>query len=111
MQTLVTIKSFLTSAEANMMQSLLDSEGFYSFLKDENSVVTAPYLANAIGGVKLQVREEDVEKAIQILKEAGYFQENKSGAIPSKDNKILITLITIIVVIFLIFFIKSIPIN
>jgi ssDNA-binding Zn-finger/Zn-ribbon topoisomerase 1 len=34
------------------------------------------FISNAIGGVKLQVRENDLNHALEIMKEAGYTKEN-----------------------------------
>jgi type III secretory pathway lipoprotein EscJ len=80
MERLITIKAYLGPVEASMMHSILESEDVYSFLKDENSVIMAPYLSNAIGGIKLQVRESDVQKAVDILQEAGYLKEEPETA-------------------------------
>jgi len=62
-----------------MMQSLLDAEGIPSFLKDENTVVTAPYLSNAIGGVKLLVPQDQMERAMEILTQAGHVKPEEPG--------------------------------
>ncbi len=72
---LVTIKTFTYPHEAGIIRSRLESEGIYCFLQDELTAQVHPFYSNAIGGVKLQVREEDLEKAIRILKESGYLQE------------------------------------
>ncbi len=37
-----------------------------------------PFYSNAIGGVKLQVLERDLNQAIEILKEMEYIKEEKS---------------------------------
>ncbi len=47
----------------------LEAEAIECFVKDE---FTDPFVSNAIGGVKLQVREQDCARAIQILKDAGF---------------------------------------
>lgn len=51
------------------MRGRLGAEGIECFLKDELTVAANPFLSNAVGGVKLQVRGEDVERATAILNE------------------------------------------
>ena len=62
--------------ELMVIQSLLDAEEIEYIIKDEYTVQTDPFLSNAIGGIKLQVKEENVENAIEILKELNYFKED-----------------------------------
>jgi len=71
----VTIASFNNIHDLYPLKVNLEHNGIQCFIKDEFSVQVAPYLSNAIGGIKLQVPEEEVEKALEILREAGY--ENK----------------------------------
>jgi hypothetical protein len=104
----VTIKSFLTPTEANLMQSYLGAEDIYSFLKDEHSVVMQPYLANAMGGVKLQVREEDAERAIEVLERAGLLKRDTKER-GKQQNKVLLIFSLIILAVFLFYFLKTIP--
>lgn len=67
-----TILTFMYPNEAHMAQGFLESEGIESFLKDEMTVQVQNFYSNAIGGVKLQVRDGDVEKAKAILESGGY---------------------------------------
>ena len=90
------------------MQSHLAAEDIYCFLKDEHSVIMQPYLANAMGGVKLQVREEDVERAVEVLQASGLLRQDtkeRSG----QQNKALLVLTLIVIAVFLYFFLKTIP--
>ena len=90
------------------MQSYLTAEDIYSCLKDEHSVVMQPYLANAMGGVKLQVREADVERAIEVLERSGLLkQETKERS--RQQNKVLLVLSLVIIIIFLYYFLKTVP--
>src|SRR5690606_29204043 len=43
--------------------------GIESFILDELTVDVNPLFSNAIGGVRLQVREEDVERAKELVEE------------------------------------------
>ena len=61
--------------ELAVARSWLESEGVECYVKDELTVQVNPFYSNAIGGVKLQVREEDAERAIQLLKEGGFLEE------------------------------------
>ena len=46
---------------------MLEAEGIEVFLPDEHIMSVDPGLQNVIGGVKLQVRVEDAERAAEIL--------------------------------------------
>jgi hypothetical protein len=110
---LVTIKSYLTPSEAMMLQSILSSEDIYCFLKDENSVIMQPYLANSIGGIKLQVREPDVERAVDILKTTGFIKDPPPPESWFKVNKPLIILFIILLVLLAYKFLqmRPVPVN
>lgn len=69
MQQWITIRTFTYPHEAYIVQGKLESEGIRTFLKDEMTVQVHNFYSNAIGGVKLQVPEEDVEKALALLGE------------------------------------------
>jgi hypothetical protein len=62
---LVTVATFAAPWEAQLAQARLETEGIDSRLTDENLARLG--LSNAIGGVRLQVREEDAELAAQVL--------------------------------------------
>lgn len=65
---LVKIATFSHAIEAHLHRTKLESEGIHSFVTDEYMVTTQWLYSTALGGVKLWVRESDVEKAQQILK-------------------------------------------
>lgn len=69
MQQWITIKTFTYPHEAYIVQGKLESEGIRTFLKDEMTVQVYNFYSNAIGGVKLQIPEEDVDTALAILGE------------------------------------------
>lgn len=60
---LITLKSFDNSIDANMLRCQLELEGIQSYLKDENTITTNPLYNIALGGIKLQVLEQDYTKA------------------------------------------------
>jgi tetratricopeptide (TPR) repeat protein len=64
---LVTVAAFSQATEAHIQKSKLDAEGIWSFVADEHLITWNWLYSNAIGGVKLQVREADVERALEAL--------------------------------------------
>ncbi|MDM8001207.1 MAG: DUF2007 domain-containing protein [Dehalococcoidia bacterium] len=64
---LVTIATFSHPTEAYVPKSRLEAEGIPSFVADARTIDTYWLYSNAIGGAKLQVRQEDAEKALEIL--------------------------------------------
>jgi hypothetical protein len=66
-QNLVTIRQFRDLPTALLAKGALDSAGIAAFLADTNMVRMDWFISNAIGGVKLQVREENVAEANSIL--------------------------------------------
>jgi hypothetical protein len=75
MEQLVTLLTFSFPHELAVVRSLLESEGIECFAKDEFTAQVNNFYSNAIGGIKLQVRESEFERAVEILKESNYFQE------------------------------------
>ena len=63
----ITIKQFYYHHETFLYESKLKSEDIDCFMKDEAIVTVDPFLSNAVGGIKLQVQPEDVEKAKAII--------------------------------------------
>ena len=68
----VTVATFTYPPQAAILKGRLESEGIECFLKDELTTQVNPFYSNAIGGVKLQVWQEDAPQAIALLKEWGY---------------------------------------
>jgi hypothetical protein len=52
---------------AHLDRAKLTDEGIESFIRDENIVTITPYLANAVGSVKLFVAAEDIARARAVL--------------------------------------------
>lgn len=65
----VTLKRFDTAIQAHILKNRLEGEGIICQIFDENIVTLNPMLNFAVGGIRLQVFEEDFEKAKEILKE------------------------------------------
>jgi hypothetical protein len=65
---IITIKTFDNYFTANICLTRLQSEGIECYLKDEYTVTIDPILTNAIGGIKLVVKEEEETEARNLLK-------------------------------------------
>lgn len=85
MEHLTTVISFTLPHDAHFAKAKLQSEGVEVFIKDEMTAQVHNFYSNAIGGVKLQVRESDVDIAHRILVQSGYIKEK-----PTNSNKWLV---------------------
>ncbi len=72
---IVTVYSFSSPHELAIVVGRLESEGIECFVQDELTIQANPLYSNALGGIKLQVKEHDVERTVEILKESGYNPE------------------------------------
>ncbi|RXS97197.1 DUF2007 domain-containing protein [Silvibacterium dinghuense] len=64
---LTTVRRFRDLSEAIVSRALLESAGITAFLRDENYVRLDWQLSNFIGGIRLEVSEEEAAEAIDIL--------------------------------------------
>jgi len=69
------IISFTYSYEAHLVKSKLESEDIEVLIRDELNAQVCEAGANAVGGVKLCVRESDTVRAIYLLKKGGFINE------------------------------------
>lgn len=69
MSEMITVKTSNIPGELAVAKSYLEDQNVYCFLKDELINQVQPF---AVGGIKLQVREEDAEQAINLLLEGGF---------------------------------------
>ncbi|HKJ89794.1 MAG TPA: DUF2007 domain-containing protein [Oceanipulchritudo sp.] len=61
------IGSYTKAEEAHLVASLLDANGIRAVVLDENTATLNWFYANAIGGVKVEVFDEDLEAAREVL--------------------------------------------
>jgi len=66
----VVLRSYLSLPDALLAKSILDSAGIECFLADQNIIRLDWFLSNALGGVKLLVREEDATEAAGVLEKS-----------------------------------------
>ncbi len=64
---LVTLETFMNAMQASLVKQHLEAAGIRCVLADEFTVSNFWHLSNAIGGIKLQVAEEDFERATALL--------------------------------------------
>ena len=64
---LITIARFNNPMEAHLAKTKLESEGIEAYIADEHMVSINPGLDIAFGGVKLQVKKSDFDKAVSAL--------------------------------------------
>ncbi len=74
MENLVTIRTFFEPTDLLVPKSLLESEGIECYAIDEYMSRLYPG-TGAVGGIKLQVSEEDVDRAVKILMDGGFLTE------------------------------------
>jgi predicted RNA-binding Zn-ribbon protein involved in translation (DUF1610 family) len=75
MSDLVKFKFYETALEANRDKQILAESDIQSFIANEQTIQSDWLLSQALGGIQLQVFEDDVEKAEKIL--ADYHENDK----------------------------------
>ena len=70
----VPVRAFDNYISAHIAMGRLQEDGINCWLKDENTVTINPILSNAIGGIKLMVADDQIEKAVELLNQ---IQEQK----------------------------------
>lgn len=97
MSKLVTIRTFGDYFSAHVTQQSLDAYGIPSSLLNDN--MGTVFMPLAVGGIKLQVREEDKERALTLLDQLenkakeeqdtpAYWEEQTEGLDP--DNRVCV---------------------
>ena len=61
----LSVENDLTNAY--LIKGILDEHGIDCFISNENVTTANPLYMNAVGGIEIQIREEDKENAIKIL--------------------------------------------
>jgi hypothetical protein len=83
MEKFVTIAVFQYPAEAYVLKAKLEAYDIPVFLRDEFTVQSHNFYSNAVGGVKLQVMESDVDKAKDLITSTELIEEQD---IPDSEN-------------------------
>ncbi|MFT6755804.1 MAG: hypothetical protein ACJAV9_001292 [Urechidicola sp.] len=74
-----TLAVFDYTIEAKLVKSKLDSEGIRTQLLDEKTIDSDPLISQTIRVVKLQVHNEDVDKALKIYNDIREYKTFKNG--------------------------------
>ncbi len=67
---LVVLERFDNYFYANITCNMLLHAGIECYIRDENTILADPLLSNAIGGIKIEVRDTQLNEARKIMKEA-----------------------------------------
>ena len=66
---MITIARFEKPEDAHLVRMRLENGGVPAFLQDENTIQIQFLYSNALGGVRLQIADEDYDRAREILDE------------------------------------------
>lgn len=67
-ETFITVGTFATPMMASLLATRLEAEGIEAFIDNAETLSMNPLLANALGGVKVNVRASDAEKGREIAR-------------------------------------------
>lgn len=62
-----TLAAFNQPMDAHLLIARLESSGIRAYLRDEHMVTLDWLAANAIGGIKVDVADEDYERAVAVM--------------------------------------------
>ena len=80
---LIPIANFSHPTEADPVVAWLESEGIECFLTNEHTITMNWLYSNAIGGVGVQVKTGDVERANEILRAVLNFNVSEGESTPT----------------------------
>lgn len=84
---MITIARFSKPEEAHLFRHRLEVGGIPAYIQDENTVQMDWLYSNAIGGVRVQISEEDIEEARELLQESAAAEEEPCNpACPKCDS-------------------------
>ena len=83
MEKWVTILTFKSAPEAHLIKTKLESQGIRVFLKNEYTAQLAPHTTEPASPIKMRIHEDDLDKAVKILKESGHLSGEKKKQPPS----------------------------
>jgi len=67
---MITIATFSKVEEAHLLRMRLEDAGVSAYLRDENTIQIDWLYSNALGGVRVDVADEDVDAAKAVLDRA-----------------------------------------
>ena len=66
---LVTVQTFNDSVSAHLVKTRLENEGIECFIFDEYINNVMPIYGQAVGGIRLKIKEEDVTRTKELIEE------------------------------------------
>lgn len=66
-----TVATFSQPMGAYLLRARLEGSGIASYLRDENMIAVDWLYSSALGGVKVEVADEDYERTLELLAEDG----------------------------------------
>ena len=81
---MIQVRSYDNYIPAHIMLQRLEAEGIRGYLKDEHTVTIDPILSNAIGGIKLMIHQDQVERAMELINR--FEQEYKEAVVCPQCN-------------------------
>ena len=115
------IGSYQYSSEAFIYKGKLESEAITVYIRDNHSIDSNPMYSNALGGIKLYVKNKDRNQAAEILSEISHYSINDNNELIScpkcksqqinmvtsiRDLKSLLVLLFFALIILLPFYLK-----
>jgi DNA-directed RNA polymerase subunit M/transcription elongation factor TFIIS len=67
---MITLTTATYLHEADMIRMRLEASGIKAFIPDQNTSSIQPLFSNAIGGIRIQIDENDLARAREVLKNA-----------------------------------------
>jgi hypothetical protein len=83
-----TILTFNEPAQLDIIRVKLEDAGIVCHVPDEHTAAWYPHYINAIGGLRLQVRQRDMELATAILIRHGYIRKKYKWTTESEGFQI-----------------------
>jgi Putative prokaryotic signal transducing protein len=82
------VNVYVNYIDAHIAKGVLAEEGIETWLRDENTVTIDPILTNAVGGIKLMVPKEELQRAWEILNKLNEEQKEKVKCPKCSSNNI-----------------------
>ncbi|MDR2886100.1 MAG: DUF2007 domain-containing protein [Rikenellaceae bacterium] len=76
----VTLMTFTYPHEVALIRGYLEAEGIDVFVKDEMTAQVHNFYSNAIGGIKLQVPQAQLDHAVEIVRDGGFLTPEQMRA-------------------------------
>ncbi|HKD83451.1 MAG TPA: DUF2007 domain-containing protein [Terriglobales bacterium] len=85
LEELVTISKFVSLGEAKLAQGKLVSAGISAFVCDENMHAMNWHMGMALGGIRLQVPDSQVVRALEVLED--FDPEDTGQLVPEEEDE------------------------